>query len=79
MDAVLATPALPLKRLSNLEQFYLSAFWFSTQMMWGAILIVLVQSQVLRLVPDEIKGTAVGIVVGLGSLAGILVPPFMGA
>ncbi|MEP7358912.1 MAG: MFS transporter, partial [Anaerolineales bacterium] len=74
-----ATAAPPLKRLSSLEQFYLSAFWFSTNLMWGAILAVLVQSQVIVLVPDALKGTAVGLVIGLGSLAGILVPPFMGA
>lgn len=73
------TAVLPLKRLSTLDQVRLSAFWFSSQMMWGAILAVLVQSQVLAMVPDAVKGTAVGLVIGLGSLAGIVVPPIMGA
>src|SRR5437868_3752176 len=76
---VMATTVLPTKNLTNLEQFYLSSFWFSTSLLWGAILFVLVQSQVSVLVPETLKGTGVGLVVGIGSLAGILVPPFMGA
>jgi MFS family permease len=76
---MMATTVLPTKRLSTLQQLYLSAFWFSTNLLWGAILLVLVQSQVAVLVPEALKGTGVGVVVGIGSLAGILVPPFMGA
>lgn len=71
--------ALPMKRMSTLEQFYLSFFWLSSNVLWGAVLIVLVQSQVIRMVPDAVKGTAVGLAVGLGSISGILLPPFMGA
>jgi MFS family permease len=71
--------AAPMKRMSTLEQFYLSFFWLSSNVLWGAVLIVLVQSQVVRMVPDEIKGRAVGLAVGLGSISGILLPPFMGA
>lgn len=67
------------KRMTTLEQFYLSFFWFSSNVLWGAVLTVLVQSQVIRMVPDSIKGIAVGIAVGVGSLAGLLLPPFMGA
>ena len=67
------------KRMSTLEQFNLSFYWFSSNVLWGAVLTVLVQSQVLHMVPDELKGRAVGVAVGLGSIAGILLPPFMGA
>lgn len=71
--------AAPMKRMSTLEQFYLSFFWLSSNVLWGAVLIVLVQSQVIRMVPDAVKGIAVGLAVGLGSVSGILLPPFMGA
>jgi MFS family permease len=74
-----AATALPIMRMSKLEQFYLSFFWLSSNVLWGAVLIVLVQSQVIRMVPDAVKGTAVGLAVGLGSISGILLPPFMGA
>jgi MFS family permease len=71
--------ALPMKRMSALEQFSLSFYWFSNNVLWGAVLTVLVQSQVLHMVPDALKGRAVGVAVGLGSIAGIVVPPLMGA
>ena len=74
-----AAAAWPAKRMTTLEQFYLSFFWFSSQVLWGAVLAVLVQSQVIRMVSEDIKGTAVGLVIGVGSLAGIFVPPLMGA
>ncbi len=74
-----AAVAVPAKRMSTLEQFYLSFFWLSSNALWGAVLIVLVQSQVLRMVPESVKGTAVGVAVGLGSLSGLVLPPFMGA
>jgi MFS family permease len=68
-----------MKRISRLEQFNLSFYWFSANALWGASLTVLVQSQVLHMVPAELKGRAVGVAVGLGSLAGIFLPPLMGA
>jgi MFS family permease len=74
-----AATAIPVKRMSRLEQFNLSFYWFSANVLWGAVLSVLVQSQVLHMVPDEIKGRAVGVAVGLGSLTGLILPPFMGA
>lgn len=68
-----------MKRLNTLEQFYLSFFWFASSAHWGAILSVLVQSQVVVMVGDDLKGRGVGLVIALGSITGILVPPFMGA
>src|SRR5436309_2456162 len=79
MAAAAALPAIPVKRMSTMEQIYLSFFWFSSNVLWGAVLIVLVQSQVLRMLPESVKGTAVGVAVGVGSLAGLLLPPLMGA
>ena len=70
---------MPVKRLSTLEQFNLSFYWFSANVLWGAVLSILVQSQVLHMVPNDLKGRATGVAVGLGSIAGILLPPFMGA
>jgi len=74
-----AATNLPMKRLNTLEQFYLSFFWFASSVHWGAILSVLVQSQVVVMVGNDLKGRGVGLVIALGSITGILVPPFMGA
>ena len=74
-----AAAALPKKRLSTLKQFYLSFYWFATSLHWGAIMSVLVQSQVVVMVGNDLKGRSVGLVIAIGSLTGILVPPIMGA
>jgi len=68
-----------MKRMSALEQFYLSFFWFASNLHWGAIISVLVQSQVVVMLGNDLKGRAVGLAIAIGSLAGILVPPVMGA
>ena len=66
------------RRLGTLEQLYLTFFWFSSNVHWGAILTILVQSQVLVMVGDESKGAGVGMVIAIGSITGILVPPLLG-
>jgi MFS family permease len=71
--------AMPVKRMSTFEQFNLSFYWFSSNVLWGAVLSILVQSQVLHMVPADLKGRATGVAVGLGSISGLLLPPFMGA
>src|SRR5690349_1186701 len=70
---------LPTKRLGTLEQIYLSFFWFSSNAHWGALLTVLVQSQVWVMVGDSRKAFGAGLVTSIGSITGILVPPLVGA
>jgi MFS family permease len=70
---------LPQKRLNVLDQFYLSFFWFAVSAHWGAIISVLVQSQVVVMVGNDVKGRAAGLAIALGSITGIIVPPLMGA
>ncbi|HYO57178.1 MFS transporter [Archangium sp.] len=67
------------RRLGTLEQLYLTFFWFSSNVHWGAILSILVQSQVLVMVGDELKGRGAGLAVSIGSITGIFVPPLLGA
>ena len=73
-----AAPAA-VRRLGTLEQIYLTFFWFSSNVHWGAILTVLVQSQVVVMVGDELKGRGAGLVISIGSITGIIVPPLLGA
>jgi len=67
------------RRLGTLEQLYLTFYWFSSNVHWGAILSILVQAQVFGMVGDEYKGRATGLAVSIGSITGILVPPLLGA
>src|SRR2546425_9195133 len=68
-----------MRRLSALEHFNLSFFWFATNVHWGAIIAVLVQSQVIVMVGKSLKGTAAGLAIGLGSVTAIVLPPLLGA
>jgi len=76
--AVAAT-VIPAKRMSTLEQIYLSFYWLSSNVLWGAVITILVPAQVSRMVPDAIQGTASGLAIALGSITGMVLPPFMGA
>ncbi|MGZ3457280.1 MAG: MFS transporter [Archangium sp.] len=67
------------RRLGTWEQLALTFFWFSSNVHWGAILTILVQSQVLVMVGDASKGAGVGTAIAIGSITGILVPPLLGA
>ncbi len=67
------------RRLGALEHFRLSFFWFATNVHWGAIIAVLVQSQVIAMVGGSLKGTAAGLAIGLGSVTAIVLPPLLGA
>lgn len=69
----------PSPRLGWWRQFLLSFYWLAVNAQWSAILTILVQSQVLVMVDPERKGRAVGLVMGIGAIAGILVPPLLGA
>lgn len=68
-----------LPRLSTIQQALLSLFWFATNAHWTAILIVLLPAQVLQMVPEEVKGQTVGLILGIGAAISMLVAPFFGA
>jgi len=67
------------ERLSTLDQLTLSLFWFATNFLWGALLIVTIPSQVLLMVGDAYKGTGMGWVIGTGAFIALIFPPLVGA
>ncbi|MBI5956339.1 MAG: MFS transporter [Chloroflexi bacterium] len=67
------------ERLSTLDQLTLSLFWFATNFLWGALLIVTIPSQVLLMVGDAYKGTGMGWVIGAGAFIALIFPPLVGA
>jgi len=72
-----AAPELP--RLSAARQAVLSAFWFSINAQWIALLLVAIPSQVVQLVGDAHKGAGMALVIGLGAIVPIVVQPLVGA
>jgi MFS family permease len=65
--------------LSTFRQLLLSFYWFSTNMMWAAILIILMPSQIKSAVGDNAKGTALGLALGAGAFISMIAAPTFGA
>ncbi len=75
--AVAATPAP--RRLSLLDQFFISIHWFGLNFHWGALLAIVIPAEVLRFVPDAEKGRALSSVFAGGALVALLTMPLAGA
>ncbi len=66
------------KRLSVVRQFFLTDFWFAYNFHWSALLVVVIQSQIYGMIPAEMQGRALGLVLGGGALLSMLAQPFFG-
>ena len=66
-------------RLSTFRQLLLSFYWFSTNMMWAAILIILMPSQIKSAVGDTTKGSVLGLALGAGALISMIAAPVFGS
>lgn len=65
--------------LSTFRQILLSFYWFSTNMMWAAILIILMPSQIKSAVGDAAKGSMLGLALGAGAFISMIAAPVFGA
>ena len=65
--------------LSTFRQLLLSFYWFSTNMMWAAILIILMPSQIKSAVGDATKGSVLGLALGAGAFISMIAAPVFGA
>ncbi len=69
----------PLRRLSALQQFFLSCFWFAYNVQWGALLAIVLPSQIAAVVGDERKELFNGLIPPLGAALSLVVTPAAGA
>ncbi|MGA2821548.1 MAG: MFS transporter [Anaerolineales bacterium] len=65
--------------LTTFRQLLLSFFWFSTNMMWAAILIITMPSQIKDAVGNTTKGSALGLALGAGAFISMVAAPVFGA
>jgi MFS family permease len=65
--------------MSTLRQILLSFFWFSTNTLWSAVLIITMPSQIKAAVGDATKGSVLGLALGAGALISMLAAPLFGA
>ena len=79
MDSAVAAVASPNESFGNLRHAALSAFWFGSNFLWIPLTTVLIQDQVIHLVPNETKNTAIGFAIGVGGILAVAVPPLVGA
>lgn len=66
-------------RMSTFRQILLSFFWFSINMMWSAILIITMPSQIKSAVGDSSKGSALGLALAAGAIISMVAAPIFGA
>ncbi len=66
-------------RMSTLRQILLSFYWFSTNTLWSAILIITMPSQIKAAVGDASKGSALGLALACGAIISMLAAPVFGS
>jgi len=72
-----APPAAPPGK-GNLWHLGLSAYWFGQFLVWQPVGTVLIQHQVDDLVPRGEQGTALGLLIGMGGVVAMALPPLVG-
>ena len=70
-------PIAPSPLLSGVQQFSISSFWFATNLLWGALLIVVIPSQMKRLAPKHPAETT-GLLLGIAALSAVVIPLVVG-
>jgi len=69
----------PVRPVPLAELVYLGVFWFAISFNWGALLTVVVPSEVLRFVPETQKGLYLGLLFAGGAVMAMVVSPVVGA
>ncbi|HEX2865060.1 MAG TPA: hypothetical protein VHN99_10865, partial [Deinococcales bacterium] len=77
----MATTALPVSgaRRTLKDNLTLSAFWFGSSAHWALLLVVMIPSDVRRLVGKADSPVYLGVLLGWFALVALILPPFIGA
>lgn len=70
-------PTFPSGRMGARSHFCVSAFWFGVNLLWGALLMIIVPSQMREIAPNRPAETT-GLMLGLGAIPALLVPLIVG-
>lgn len=66
------------RKINALEQIAISAFWFATNFLWGALIVIMLPAEMKAMAPAY-KATALGWLSGLASIVALVVPLVVGA
>lgn len=59
------------------DHFSVSAYWFAVNLLWGALLIIIIPSQMVQLAPGRPAETT-GLLLGMGAIPALVVPLVVG-
>lgn len=59
------------------NHFSVSAYWFAVNLLWGALLIIIIPSQMKVLAPERPAETT-GLLIGIGAIPALIVPLIVG-
>ena len=71
-------PAFAGGRMRKRHHFALSAYWFATNLLWGALLMVVVPSQMIDTLAPRNSAAVLGLLLGLGAIPALVVPLVVG-
>lgn len=64
-------------RMRARQHFAISAYWFGTNLLWGALLMIIIPSQI-KLIAPQTYGWTLGLLLGLGAIPAVVVPLLVG-
>lgn len=67
------------RRVAVSEMVRLGLYWFATSFHWGALLTIVIPAEVLRFVPEDRKGSALGVLIAGGAVMAMVLAPISGA
>ncbi len=70
---------MPEKRLRARDQFFVSCFWFAYNFHWGALLAIVLPSQIAAIVGDAHKELFNGLIPPIGAALSLVATPIAGA
>src|SRR5262245_10623774 len=73
------TSVAPKRRLTTLDQFFISCFWLAYNIHWGALIAIVLPNQIAAIVGDANKEFYNGLIPALGAVVSLLITPVAGA
>lgn len=65
------------KKMRIKDQFCISAFWFAMNLIWGALLVIIIPSQMKSIAPERPAETT-GLLLGMGAIPAFILPLLAG-
>jgi MFS family permease len=78
-DAVATSAAAPTRRFTTIDQFFVACFWLAYNVHWGALIAIVLPSQIAAIVGDADKEFYNGLIPPLGAVVSLLITPVAGA